>query len=112
MHIHISPHDGVPIYLQIANQVKYLVASGRLMPGAEMPPHLHVLAEQLTVNPKHRCPGLPRIGNGRIGRKVVGPQGPSSPDGGSPTARARTHENLAERIDALLAEARQMNVSS
>src|SRR2546430_17551207 len=25
---HISPHDGVPIYLQIVNQVKYLVAAG------------------------------------------------------------------------------------
>ena len=33
MQIHISPNDGVPIYLQIVNQVKYLVASGRLAPG-------------------------------------------------------------------------------
>ena len=27
MDIHISPHDGVPIYLQIVHQVKYLAAS-------------------------------------------------------------------------------------
>ena len=26
MHIHISASDGVPIYLQIVNQVKYLVS--------------------------------------------------------------------------------------
>ncbi len=50
MDIHISPHDGVPIYLQIVNQVKYLVASGRLAPGEELPA-IRVLAEQLLVNP-------------------------------------------------------------
>ena len=33
MRIHISSSDGVPIYLQIVNQVKYLVASGRLAAG-------------------------------------------------------------------------------
>ena len=37
MDLHISPHDGVPIYLQIVGQVKYLVASGRLAPGEELP---------------------------------------------------------------------------
>ena len=50
MQIHIAPNDGVPIYLQIVNQVKYLVASGRLSPGEELPP-IRVLAEQLLVNP-------------------------------------------------------------
>ena len=50
MHLHISASDGVPIYLQIVNQVKYLVASGRLAPGEELPP-IRVLAEQLVVNP-------------------------------------------------------------
>jgi len=38
VHIRIAPHDGVPIYLQIVNQVKYLVASGRLVAGTELPP--------------------------------------------------------------------------
>ena len=42
--------DGVPIYLQIVNQVKYLVAVGRLAPGEELPP-IRVLAEKLVVNP-------------------------------------------------------------
>ena len=50
MHIHLSANDGVPIYLQIVNQVKYLVASGRLQPGEELPP-IRVLAERLVVNP-------------------------------------------------------------
>ncbi len=50
MQIHISSSDGVPIYLQIVNQVKYLVASGRLTAGVELPP-IRVLAERLLINP-------------------------------------------------------------
>jgi len=50
MQLHISTDDGVPIYFQIANQIKYLVASGRLSPGEEVPP-IRVLAQQLLVNP-------------------------------------------------------------
>ena len=37
MQIHISTADGVPIYQQIVNQIKYLVSSGRLTVGEE--PH-------------------------------------------------------------------------
>lgn len=29
MQIHINAHDGVPIYLQVVNQIKYQVAAGR-----------------------------------------------------------------------------------
>jgi GntR family transcriptional regulator len=50
MDIHITPSDGVPIYLQIVGQVKYLVASGRLAPGEELPP-IRTLAERLLINP-------------------------------------------------------------
>src|ERR1700732_888718 len=50
MHIHLNAGDGVPIYLQIINQVKYLVASGRLAAGEELPP-IRVLAERLLINP-------------------------------------------------------------
>ena len=50
MQIHISTSDGVPIYLQIVNQIKYLIAAGRLSPGEEIPP-IRVLAEQLLINP-------------------------------------------------------------
>lgn len=50
MQIRISEHDGVPIYLQIVNQVKNLVASGRLQPEEELP-SIRGLAEQLLINP-------------------------------------------------------------
>ena len=50
MQIHISSNDGVPIYLQIVNQIKYLIAAERLTVGEEIPP-IRVLAEQLVINP-------------------------------------------------------------
>ena len=50
MQIYITANDGIPIYLQIVNQIKYLVASGRLAPGEELLP-IRVLAQQLLINP-------------------------------------------------------------
>ena len=38
MEIHISSNEGVPIYRQIADQIKFLVASGRLNAGEQLPP--------------------------------------------------------------------------
>ena len=50
MQLHVSPSDGVPIYQQVVNQIKYLVASGRLKQGEQLLP-VRKLAEQLIVNP-------------------------------------------------------------
>jgi GntR family transcriptional regulator len=50
MQLRISAQDGTPIYQQIVEQVKYLVAAGRLKPGDDVPP-IRVLAEQLRINP-------------------------------------------------------------
>ena len=110
MHIHISPHDGVPIYLQIVNQVKYLVASGRLAPGAEMPP-IRSLAEELMVNPNTVARAYRELEMAGLVEKRR-TAGTYVSDAGSPLARRERMKILAERIDALLAEARQMNVSS
>ena len=50
MQLRISVQDGAPIYQQIVEQVKYLVAAGRMKPGDDVPP-IRVLAEQLRINP-------------------------------------------------------------
>ena len=50
MHLRISQYDGVPLYLQIINQIKQLINSGRLQVGQELLP-IRVLAEELIVNP-------------------------------------------------------------
>jgi GntR family transcriptional regulator len=46
----VDPRSGVPIYLQLTEQVKRLVALGSLAPGEQLPT-VKALALQLTVNP-------------------------------------------------------------
>jgi GntR family transcriptional regulator len=108
LNLHISANDGVPIYQQIVNQVKYLVASGRLAPGEEMPP-IRVLAERLLINPNTvaRAYRELEIAGIVVKRRTAGT---FVSDGGSPLARRERLKILTERIDALLAEAGQMNV--
>ena len=108
MHVHISTSDGVPIYLQIVNQVKYLVASGRLAPGAELPP-IRALAEQLLVNPNTVARAYRELELAGVVTKRR-TAGTYVSDAGSPLARRERRRILTERVDALLAEARQMNV--
>lgn len=109
MQIHISPNDGVPIYLQIVSQVKYLVASGRLTPGQELPP-IRVLAERLIVNPNTVARAYRELETAGIVEKRR-TAGTYVSDQGSPLARRERIKILGQRIDALLAEARQMDVS-
>jgi GntR family transcriptional regulator len=108
MHIHISPSDGVPIYLQIVNQVKYLVASGRLAPGEELPP-IRVLAEQLVITPNTVARAYRELEQAGVVTKRR-TAGTYVSDAGSPLARRERLKILTERIDALLAEAHQMNI--
>jgi GntR family transcriptional regulator len=109
MQIHISTADGVPIYLQIVNQIKYLVSSGRLTEGEELPP-IRTLAEQLVVNPNTVARAYRELeGAGIVEKRRTA--GTYVSDQGSPLARRERLKILSERLDALLAEARQMDVS-
>jgi len=106
--IHISSHDGVPIYLQIVHQVKYLVASGRLESGEEMPP-IRTLAEQLLVNPNTVARAYRELELAGVVEKRR-TAGTYVSDTASPLARRERVRIITERVDALLAEARQMNI--
>lgn len=110
MQIHISSHGGVPIYLQIVNQVKYLVASGRLAPGEELPP-IRTLAEQLLINPNTVARAYRELELAGVVTKRR-TAGTYVSDTTSPLARRERLKIVTERIDALLAEARQMNVDT
>jgi GntR family transcriptional regulator len=109
MHIHLSLNDGVPIYRQIVNQVKYLIAAGQLLPGEELPP-IRSLAEQLLVTPNTVVRAYRELETENVVRKRRG-AGTYVADGGSPMAREEQRRVLAQRADQLLAEARQMSFS-
>jgi GntR family transcriptional regulator len=110
MQIHISQSDGVPIYLQIVNQVKYLVASGRLAQGEELPP-IRVLAARLVVNPNTVARAYRELELAGVvtKRRTAGTYVSAA---GSPLARRERLRILAGRVDALLAEARQMDIDT
>ena|SRR5690606_20806070 len=46
----LKPHSGVPIYRQLLEQIRRMVASGQLEPGAELP-SIRELALKHTINP-------------------------------------------------------------
>jgi GntR family transcriptional regulator len=108
MQIHITTGDGVPVYLQIVNQVKYLVASNRLSAGEELPP-IRVLAAQLVVNPNTVARAYRELETAGIVEKRR-TAGTYVSGNGSPLARRERLKILTGRVDALLAEARQMDV--
>jgi len=45
-----NPSSGVPIYLQLMEQVKHAVGTGALRPGDQLP-GIRSLAEELVINP-------------------------------------------------------------
>jgi GntR family transcriptional regulator len=108
MHLHVSSADGAPIYQQIMQQIKSLIAAGRLGPGEELPP-IRVLAEQLLVNANTVARAYRELAAAGVltNRRTAGTYVAA---GAASVARADCREALTERIDALLAEAALLNV--
>ena len=108
MQIHISPSDGVPIYLQIVNQVKYLVSSGRLEPGEELPP-IRVLAEKLVVNPNTVARAYRELEMAGVVVKRR-TNGTYVSDTQLRLPRQERIKIVTKRVDTLVTEARQMDI--
>jgi GntR family transcriptional regulator len=87
-------------------QVKYLVASGRLMPGEQLPP-VRKLAEQLLVNPNTVARAYRELETAGVLETRRG-AGVFASDAGSPLARREQRKILTGRIDQLASEATQM----
>lgn len=108
MEIRLSASDGVPVYRQIVNQVKYLVASGRLQPGQELPP-IRALAERLVINPNtvvHAYAELEKEG------VIACRHGSGSYVADAATKRSNrtASESLASKVDSLLTDAVHLNL--
>jgi GntR family transcriptional regulator len=108
MQIHISESDGIPIYQQIVSQVRYLIAAGRLQTGDELPP-IRVLAEQLTVNPNTVARAYLELEHAGIVTKRHG-SGTYVSETRNVVPQREKIKILTKRVDALLTEARQLDV--
>ena len=109
MNIVVNPKDGVPIYRQIIQQVKYLVASGRLSPGEELPP-IRNLAKQLLINPNTVARAYRDLESEGI---VVSRQGAGTmvnPNGSSPLAHDEKLRILTDTADRLVSDATNLSI--
>lgn len=107
MDLNIDVNNGVPIYRQIANQIRYMAASGLLQPDEELPA-IRVLAAQLRVTPNTVVKAYEELEGAGVISKRRG-SGCFISDGPSKLAEREKRRILEQRIDGLLAEARQLN---
>jgi GntR family transcriptional regulator len=108
MNISIDLQDGVPIYRQIANQIRYLVASGQLMPGDEIAA-VRSLALKLNVTPNTVVKAYKELETAGViyKRRGAGTYVAENKNTLASRERSRIIEN---RIDALLSEAHQLGI--
>ena len=110
MNITIDTKDGVPIYRQIANQIRYMVASGILQSGEEISP-VRTLALALNVTPNTVVKAYDELNAAGVIFKRRG-AGTYISEEQSPLADRERRRIMQLRIDALLAEAHQLDFTA
>jgi len=110
MQIYISEQDQAPIYQQIVNQVKRQVSSGRLLPDEELP-SIRALAERLMINPNTVARAYRELEAAGIVTKRRN-TGSFISQAAAPMDKSERLELLVERVDALLGDARQLNLDA
>ena len=109
LHLTISQGDGIPIYLQLVQQIKALIATGRLRPDGELPA-VRVLAQQLVLNPNTVVRAYRELETAGLVYKKRG-SGTFVSSQVTPFTDAECRRILSERIDALMVEAVNLGYS-
>lgn len=107
----LDPRSHAPIYLQIVEQVKHLVAVGRLK-SADQLPTVRQLAVELRLNPNTVARAYAQLAEEGIistqqGRGTYVLDHPPPPD-----QRKLRREKLAERVDMLLKEVERLGYTA
>src|SRR5262245_48928669 len=109
LYLQIHPSSGVPIYRQLMDQVKGLVAGGRLAPG-DMLPSVRQLGQELQINQMTVSKAYSRLGREGVVERVRG-QGMrvnhAAPAGGVPDRL----EELRPFLQQVAAKAYQLGLS-
>jgi len=108
MEIRLSSSDGIPVYRQIVNQVKYMVASGRLRPGQELPP-IRALAEKLVINPNTVVRAYNELQREGVLESRHGSGTYVTERNDRPASESSARE-LLPKVDSLLTDAAHLNV--
>jgi GntR family transcriptional regulator len=107
----LEPSSGAPIYRQLIDQVRRLIASGQLTPGAELP-SVREVADEYAVNPTtiSKAYGLLEL-EGLVQRNRGKPM-TIAPLRRNQHALAQRLKQVEAQIDSLVLAARQLDLSA
>ncbi|MCL4217622.1 MAG: GntR family transcriptional regulator [Candidatus Hydrogenedentes bacterium] len=106
LHITLNQGDGLPLYLQLTQQLKHYIATGRLAADSELP-SVRALAEQLLVNPNTVVRAYRELEVAGLIYKKRG-SGTYVSSNGTPYTDEECKRILSERIDTLIVEGRNL----
>lgn len=105
----VDPHTGVPIYLQLIEQVKRSVALGVLSAGERLPT-VKQLASDLTINPNTVARAYRELERDGIIETNVGRGSFVSSHGASARAATALTDVSASALDAAVREAKSLGL--
>ncbi len=103
LHLTISQGDGLPMYAQLIQQIKALIASGRLSADEELP-SVRQLANQLVLNPNTIVRAYRELESDGLIYKKRG-AGTFVSSNATPYTDEVCRRMLGERMDPLIVEA-------
>jgi len=109
MLIEIDFKSGLPVYLQVVEQVKVAAASGALRPGEPLP-SIRPLAEQLRINRNTVAKAYAELEAEGVIESIAG-KGCFLKESGSPFSRQTRMQKLSQAIDAAIVQAHHSLVS-
>jgi GntR family transcriptional regulator len=105
----LQPSSGVPIYLQLIQQVRRMVASGQLMSGAELP-SVREVATQYTVNPTTISKAYSLLENEGLLQRNRGKAMTIASNRHGNGSLAQRLKQIEAQVDALVLAARQLQL--
>jgi GntR family transcriptional regulator len=110
MRLQIDSESGVPIYVQVEEQIRALVAAGQLQPGEQLPT-IRALAAELSVNYNTVARAYLELDRAGVVSTQRG-KGTFVADVSDETRRTRRRQHKLEAIvEAAVAEARRLGYS-
>ncbi len=107
---HVNFKSGVPVYLQIVEQVKAAAAGGNLRPGDALP-SVRALAEELRINRNTAARAYAELESEGVIETRQGSGCFLKANGASPLRHAVRSERLAGELDAVIVQAHHLRIT-
>src|SRR5579863_10555368 len=109
IYLHIDPGNGLPVYLQLVDQVRRAVAIGVLKPGEQLPT-VKQLASDLVVNPATVSRALRELEHLEIVQSLPGRGAFVRAEAIKCAAKTAARDVVAASLNSAIREARSLGV--